>query len=78
MVEQILHGRDAYGGHSNLALEAAADSVIDTLGLAPRGVDAHEPITLVASEAVGAYSNQCQSFIRRPGSLSFFFFKVRV
>jgi hypothetical protein len=27
----------------------------------------------VASEAVGAYSNQCQSSIRRPGSLSFFF-----
>lgn len=46
---------EAYGGHGNLALEATADTVIDTLGLAPRGTDTVEPVRLVTGEAVGPY-----------------------
>ena len=48
-------GRVSYGGHGNLALETTADSIVNTLGLAPRGVNTHEPVRLVTVEAVGAY-----------------------
>lgn len=46
--------RATYGGHGNLALEAAADGIVNTLGLAPRGVNTHKPVRLVTGEAVGA------------------------
>lgn len=39
--------------HGSLALEASPDSVVDTLGLSPAGVHAHEPVTLVTAEARG-------------------------
>jgi hypothetical protein len=43
-----------YRGHSKVALEPSPDSVIDTLRLAPAGVEAFEAITLVTSEALRA------------------------
>jgi len=52
----------SYGGHGNLALEAAADGIVNTLGLAPRGSNTLEPVRLVTVEAVGACYNPCQSF----------------
>jgi hypothetical protein len=39
------------GGHGNLALEAAADGIVNTLGLAPRLRHALEPVRLVTVEA---------------------------
>lgn len=38
-----------YLGHNSLALEAAADAVINTLGLAPRGIDTLVAVALVAA-----------------------------
>jgi len=43
--------------HGSLALEASSDSVVDTLGLSPAGVHAHEPVTLVTAEARGVLLN---------------------
>lgn len=44
-----------YLGHNSLTLEPPADAVINTLGLAPRGIDALEAVALVAI-VVGAPS----------------------
>ena len=35
----FFQGGKSYGGHGNLALEAAADGIVNTLGLAPGTVD---------------------------------------
>lgn len=43
-----------YGGHGNAATETTADTVVDTLGFSPAGVDTLEAIGLVAEEARGA------------------------
>ena len=43
-----------YGGHGNGATETTADTTVDTLGLPPAGVHAHEPVTLVTGEALRA------------------------
>ena len=43
-----------YRGHSKIALEAPADSVVDTLGLAPRSADTHKAVALMAHEALRA------------------------
>lgn len=48
-----------YGGHGNAATEATADTVVDTLGLSPAGVEALEAIGLVAEEARSA----CESML---------------
>jgi len=40
-----------YRGHGLGATEASPDTVVDTLGLAPAGIEAHEPVTLVTEEA---------------------------
>lgn len=45
---------DAHLWHGSLALEASADTVVDTLGLSPARVDAHEAVRLVAVEARSA------------------------
>lgn len=37
-------------GHDGLALEATAHGIVDTLGLSPAGVYAHEAVRLVALE----------------------------
>lgn len=42
---------DSHLWHGSLALEASADTVVDTLGLSPARVDAHEAVRLVAVEA---------------------------
>ena len=54
---------DSYRGHGGLALEAAADGIVNTLGLAPRRRHTLEPVRLVTVEAVGACDSSCQSFI---------------
>ena len=41
-------------GHDGLALEATAHGIVDTLGLSPAGVYAHEAVRLVAGEARSA------------------------
>jgi hypothetical protein len=64
-VAGLLVGSVTDGGHSHLALETTTNAVINSLGLAPRGADAHEPITLVTVEAVSAYCVQCQSSGRK-------------
>lgn len=43
-----------YTGHDHAAPEASPDPVVDTLRLAPAGVDALEPVTLVTVEALRA------------------------
>ncbi len=47
-------GQATYRGHSKVALEPSPDTVVNTLGLAPRSVQALEPVALVAHEALGA------------------------
>lgn len=46
--------RSTYRGHGKVALEASADAVVDTLGLAPCRRDALEAVGLVAPETLGA------------------------
>lgn len=41
-------------GHDGLALEATAHGIVNTLGLSPAGVYAHEAVRLVAVEARSA------------------------
>lgn len=41
-------------GHGGLALEATAHGIVNTLGLSPAGVYAHEAVRLVAVEARSA------------------------
>jgi len=53
-VAGLLVGAEADRGHSHGAPEASANSVVDTLGLAPAGIEALEPITLVTAEALRA------------------------
>lgn len=53
-VAGLLVGTETDGGHGHLALETATNAVINTLGLAPRGANAHEPVRLVTVEAVRA------------------------
>lgn len=60
-VTGLLVGTVTDGGHSNNTLETATNAVVNSLGLAPRGTDTHEPITLVTVEAVSAYCGRCQS-----------------
>jgi len=60
-VAGLLVGTVTDGGHGHLALEAAADGIVNTLGLAPRLTDTLEAVRLVTVEAVGAYSSRCQS-----------------
>jgi hypothetical protein len=60
-VAGLLVGTVTDGGHGHLALEAAADGIINTLGLAPALANTLEAVGLVAVEAVGAYSSRCQS-----------------
>lgn len=43
-----------YRGHGKVTLEPSPHAIVDTLGLAPAGVDAHEPVTLVPGEALRA------------------------
>ena len=43
-----------YAGHDHGSAEASPDTVVDTLRLAPAGVDALEPVTLVTGEALRA------------------------
>lgn len=47
-------GIGTYRWHGSLTLEPSSDSVINTLGLSPAGVDAFKSITLVAVEAFRA------------------------
>jgi hypothetical protein len=47
-------GSKTYGGHGHGSTEASSDTVVNTLGLAPAGVEALEPITLVTVEARSA------------------------
>ena len=44
--------------HADNTLEAATDTVVNTLGLAPRGTDTHKAVRLVAEEAVGVCCEQ--------------------
>ena len=53
-VAGLLVGTVTDGGHGHLALETATNAVVNTLGLAPRGANAHEPVRLVTVEAVRA------------------------
>jgi len=41
-------------GHDGLSLEATAHGIVNTLGLSPAGVYAHEAVRLVAGEARSA------------------------
>jgi hypothetical protein len=56
-VAGLLVGTVTDRGHSHLALETAADGIIDSLRLAPRLTKTLEAVRLVAVEAVGAYSS---------------------
>lgn len=47
--------------HDSLTLEASADTVVDTLGLAPALTDAHEAVTLVTLEVRGACNEKTLS-----------------
>lgn len=60
-VAGLLVGTETDGGHGHLSLEAATDGIIDSLGLAPRGANAHKTVRLVTVEAVGTYSGRSQS-----------------
>ena len=42
-----------YRGHNHAALKTSSDTVVDTLRLAPAGVDTLEAVTLVTLEALG-------------------------
>jgi len=53
-----------YAGHGLGAPEASADTRVDTLGLAPAGVDTHEPVTLVTGEALGACGSLVSTSLR--------------
>ena len=53
-VAGLLVGTVTDGGHGHLALETATNAVVNTLGLAPRGANALEPVRLVTVEAVRA------------------------
>lgn len=63
--------RATYRGHSKIALEASPDTVVNTLGLAPCGVDPHEAVALVAHEALRAWISEpprqhcCSQMIHR-------------
>lgn len=59
----IAGSNGSYGGHGGLALEAAADGIVNTLGLAPRGANTLEPVRLVTVEAVGACVMSVRQFI---------------
>lgn len=47
-----------YRGHGNGAAESSSDTAVDTLRLAPAGVDTLEAITLVTLEALRAYTHK--------------------
>jgi len=51
-----MYGTDGqtYRWHSSLALEPSSYSVVDTLGLPPTWIHAHEPVALVTVEALRA------------------------
>lgn len=51
-VPGLLVGAEANIGHSKGALELAADTVINTLGPAPAGLDGDLPVALVAVEVL--------------------------
>ena len=53
-VTSLLGGTVANLGHSSPSSETPTDGAVNTLGLAPAGVDAHEAVALVAGEARGA------------------------
>jgi hypothetical protein len=53
-VERCLEGPRTYRGHDHATPEASPDTVVDTLGLAPAGIEALEPVTLVTGEALRA------------------------
>ena len=53
-----IFGDKTYAGHGHGAPEASPDTVVDTLRLAPAGVDALEPVTLVTVEALRAYTTR--------------------
>jgi hypothetical protein len=53
-VAGLLVGTVTDGRHSHLSLEAATDSIVNSLRLAPRLTDTLETVRLVTVEAVGA------------------------
>jgi hypothetical protein len=50
----MAEGAQTYRWHNHLALEASSDTVVDTLGLSPAGIDAHVGVTLMSVEALRA------------------------
>lgn len=63
--------KQTYRGHDQGAPEASPDTAVDTLGLAPAGIDALEPVTLVTGEALRACTERSQVNISFPFSIPF-------
>jgi hypothetical protein len=76
-VARLLVGSVTDLGHDGLSLEATAHGIINTLGLSPAGVHAHEAVRLVAVEARSAClfhhcqpsCSSCSCYSSRIGSI---------
>jgi hypothetical protein len=74
-VPGLLVGAEADRGHNHATPEASPDTVVDTLGLAPAGIEALEPITLVTGEALRACNMSKSALLRsqsRPAAVAYF------
>ena len=52
--ENFVREQGTYRWHGSLSLEPPSHAIVDPLGFPPRRVHAHEPIALVATEALGS------------------------
>lgn len=69
-VARLLVGAVSDLGHGDGAAETPPHTRVDTLRLAPAGVDTHEPVTLVTEEALSAcYQSISRLLFKHPSSV---------